>query len=591
MNEYGFVWVDITPDFDPVVYAESFADEDQAKLIKETESIEDSLRALYEWGYLSKRDGRIQLLVPEDALDEDDMYGPKEKLRSKAARAPGRAWKAAKAGGDVLRKGAEKLHRSGRATALAHAEAERLRHAEGKRASKLSNAAYYGRGVYSEMSKGQKLGLGAASLTAAGLAARELYKKMKAKKEKKESLDDVDFDEILKFAESIGFEFEDQSDLDETLAIGEYLDTVLRNAEEAGLAEDFSEEDIIEAALEETVDEAFSYEKALMSKKPKRVDMAREKVKAAAKYVSGKAVAGAKAVKGRMGAIHTAGKEASEFGKDIVSKSKTSKQYLGGIGKALSKKEKIGLGLAGGVGALGAGLAAKAFYKRMKKRKEQNENLDADYLDKLIQDSIDLGFEFENYDELLDSLYAGEYLDNYLTDAVAEGLTEDYDESDLVIAAIEELSEADVDDAEGRLARAKKWLAGAKGKMTAKLGSTSLGKAHTRGKSFVSYDPNLMDKTAKAKEYVKGAWGDLSKKGKVGVVGGAAAGSLAAALAARAAYRKMKKRKEESNEFTGYRSSASGGAYESVNEKGPIPFGTGNKLFETRIVDTLWDKR
>ena len=39
MEDYGLVWVDITPDFDPHLYEESFADEDQADLIRESDSV------------------------------------------------------------------------------------------------------------------------------------------------------------------------------------------------------------------------------------------------------------------------------------------------------------------------------------------------------------------------------------------------------------------------------------------------------------------------------------------------------------------------------------------------------------------------
>lgn len=63
------VWKDITPEFDPAAYATAYLQDEEVKEISEAEDTESALRLLYEWGYLSKRDGRIYYL---DMLDEEE---------------------------------------------------------------------------------------------------------------------------------------------------------------------------------------------------------------------------------------------------------------------------------------------------------------------------------------------------------------------------------------------------------------------------------------------------------------------------------------------------------------------------------------
>ena len=590
MSDYGLVWVDITPDFDPVSYADAFADDEQANVIRESESVEDSLRALYEWGYLSKRDGKIQLLVPEDALDEafsyapavsgiNAMHGPKERLRTKVPRRIRQYATAAK----------ERLGAS--ALGQAHARGKGYAAAPwSKGKGKVGKAGQYVKGVWGagKTGKAAVIGAGATGLAAAGLGARALYKKMKAKKEKNEGLTDQDLDELLLFAEELGFDFETPEDIDETMEIGEYLDSVLDEAAENGLTEDFDEESIVEAALEEV-------------SMGKRLRVYARRVKRA----PGKAYAAAKEYGGRLKGAYAMGR--AQGGSRIGSAARTAQAAYG----ALGKKAKIGLGAGAAVGAVGAGLAARALYKKMKKRKDQKESLDFDDLDLIIQDSIDLGFDFENYDELLDSLYMGEYLDNYLSEAEEHGLTEDVAEADIVLAAFDELDEAfsyapavsgssemhgpkerflsRVRRAPGKaLKAAGERATQAKSAVGRAFAKTQFGKAHTRGKGYIAYTPGELTRAQKAKEYVKGAWGGLNKTGKAAVIGTGIGAGVGTALAARAAYRKMKNRKkEESVEFNGYRSSAEGGVYESA----PIPFGTGNVLYESRIVDSLWEQR
>ncbi|MHA2063840.1 MAG: hypothetical protein ACXABY_05575 [Candidatus Thorarchaeota archaeon] len=546
MSDFNdLVWIDITSDFNPTAYADAFADDDVCEQLDGLDSSEEQLVCLYENGYLSKRGGRIQFLLPEDALDEGDAYrkgwdrifGGKKKytgpITSGGMQEPKRsrtraAWRSTK---DVAGKAGSAMKKGG-AAAYKHSVGSIVKGASGyHQARKLKpnlspemkaiekdfgpSPAHVAKRAQMATSKRKALGQigkGAAvtgAAVAAGLGAHAIYKRMKKRKAakkaaKQESWDDLDTEFLIDEAALLGFEFESIDELEETLELGAYIDDVLEHAAETGLTEEHSEEDIVEAALEEAVP---------MMKRLRRHFDAGKKASLA------KSLGRAQQKQVGIGPVQ----------KGLISRSKVAPATTGKLAAAratgagalragqagwrrMSTAGKVGAGLAG---AAVVGMAGKALYKRMKRRKAAKKamqaSLNQDDLDRIIADSQDLGFDFESYDELLEALQVGSVLDELFYDYVeddelAENLSVD-DEFEVMECILSELEEDELE-----------------------------------------------------------AITSLPWDGELQVV------AQEPAVAPKAV----------NESYTGYRSSAQGSVYESA----PVPFGTGNKLFE-RISGTL----
>jgi len=545
MSDHGIIWVDIDQDFDPVDYAQTFAEDAVVEAVLNANSPQEQLVSLYENGYLSKREGKMKYLLPDGLEEGDSIYAramadrkaPKKmgrlaKLRGKLGSAAGKAKGGAKAAYGKAKSGAS--YAAGKAKA-------------GAGAAKAGAAKA---GKWAMANKG-KLALGAGAVGAA-LAARALYKKMKARKKKNESFDEQDIEFLVQEAALLGFDIETFEDLDEAINYGADVDEILLAAGDEGLTETYSDEEILSAYLEEDEDEWADYEDDDDLDEGARWDAMKKRASSgwsAVKGAPGKAKAGAmeygSRVKGAyMSQRGTKGRLRSAAG--------TARAAV----SALPKKAKIGLGLAG------AGLAARALYKRYKKRKAaKNEGLDSWDLQHILTDSQELGFEFEDYESLIETIALGELVDAgfgyYLgEDFLAEDLDED-DEVDVMEALLVDLDEEE----KGRMRRMADWL---KGKGGAAKGKMKAGYAAAKGK-----------------------WTSASRGKKAAMaLGGAAA--LGAGAYALKKLRDRRRKKDESleddfSEFRGYRSSAQGSVYESA----PIPYGTGNRLYERIRNDLL----
>ncbi len=511
----NLVWTDITSDFSPTEYANTFADDDVCEQLDELDSPEEQLLCLYENGYLSKRGGRIQYLLPEDAIDEASIYEKPKKEEYKGGRGAGTSGYApgSKSAERVKsEKRAEVEGAFGKRVKTTYASAREG--GMGKMGSAYSTAkrTWTHGGLKGKAAVGGAGLAGAAGLVGLGLGARALYKKMKkrkaAKAAKKESWDDLDMEFLLDEAGLLGFEFESIDELDETLELGAYIDDILTDAEESGLTEDYSEEDIVEAALEEK--DSFRTMIGQQYAKGETRSMAKSARNLAQKQAQGGPLQRDAVIR----AAHDLGGGAKAKAKVAGVGRATRATYHAGktAFKGMSTGKKIGVGV-GLAGAVGLGLGARALYKGMKKRRAAKKAIQASLnqkdLDRIIADSQELGFDFESYDELLEALQVGSALDELFCDYVedddlAENLGAD-DEYEVMECIISELDEDELDAV------------------------TSL-----------PWDGEILEReTPEAPEYVN-------------------------------------------ESFTGYRSSAQGSVYES----GPIPIGTGNRLYE-RINNTL----
>jgi len=601
----GTTWVDISPDFDPIDYAQAFADDDVLEAVSGADSSEEQLICLYENGYLSKRNGRIKYLVPDD-LDEENyamtVRKPDEPASAKKpSRMSGLRDKASETYGKMKGAAGERVDR------MRTAGAEAVKHGP----AEFSRARKYMAGVGSTMSGKEKLavGGGAAALGVGGLmAARSLYKKAKARREaKQESFDEDDIAFLVQEAELLGFTINTFDELDEAINLGGEVEDLLLDADEEGLTEDYSVEDILSAAL--GLDETYDADSADTLN---RLGVPR-------KYVPGTALA-----------------KRAETGLTVHK-------------KGMSKGAKVALGAAGAAGLTVAGLAAYKLYKKMKARKaaKKNESLTSEDLQDIITDSVEFGFEFESYDNLVEALIVGELVANgfsyYLDDdTLAEGVSDDVEE-EVMEALLYDLDEEDKSRVgkvreflskkytKGKQAysgsKTGKMLAGLSGKEKAgaglALGLTTAGLMYTKhqinklnkkDKKNESIFGESVKKTAQASAlgagvggltasgllYRQGRKAGLSKKeaAKRAAKYGAAAGAVTAttsalghvggkklgkALQGTKVGEKIRKMANESIEFNGYRSSAQGGVYENL---GPIPFGTGNQLYN-RIKNDL----
>jgi len=531
----NLVWVEITPDFDPVEYMEALGEESDAVDVLREANEEEQLLHLYEWGFLSKRDGKMKYILPEELLDEGKAKDYLQKLQV--------AHSMAKSGG------------AGRVGAV------------GKTAQAALGA----------MSKKQKAALAAGTVGAA-VGARALYKKMKKKKAQKESLDEQDWAEIVQESMELGFDFNDWDELDETLEFGEYIDAVLVDAEEQGLTEEYSEEDIIEAALEEEDDEVSEgygqkAKEFLLGKKG--FAPGAQSGKSGIRKAVEKGASSLRKAPGELRAGYKQVASAKKLARGGEAAQKVAAAHRAkGIGKMKGAAGKIGLGAAG---AVGAGLAARAVYKKMKQRraarKARNEDLNSYDLDHLLTDAMELGLECDGYEELLDALTVGEYIDASILEAEEDGLVEDLSDEEVIEAVIYDMDEA-----------AKDWLQKKAGRLGELTGVSQLRRGRGVSKyakeQAGSWNPRIKAMAGGSKETAK----KLTKSGakRLAVTGAAALG--AAALAKKALKRrKAKKEKKESLDYTGYRSSAEGGIFES----GPIPFGTGNRLYDRGLVDSV----
>jgi hypothetical protein len=491
----NLVWVEITPDFDPVAYMEAYGDEPEAVEVLKEANEEEQLLHLYEWGYLSKRDGKMKYLFPEEDLDEGD-YSERVKKAYKMSR---------EKGGKGVTGG---LHAAGK-------------------------AAWRGLG-----SKGQKIAMAGTGGVGAALAARALYKKMKKKQAQKESLDDFDeqdWAELVNDGTELGFDFNDWDELGEALEFGEYIDSVLLDAEEQGLSEDYSEEDIVEVALEEADKKKWEKVKGMMGQAAAPVQAAAGR----AKEAFGKGYSRASA--------QGAGKAAAAV--------RGAKGARRAVWHGMGKAGKVGVGAAG---AVGAGLAARALYRKMKQRRAarraRQEELNSFDLDHLLTDAVEMGFELDGYEELLDALTIGEHIDTSVEEA-SDGLIEDLSDEEIVEAVLYDMDEA-----------VKDWLKGKAKEAAVRVGKLGAPTRTIRGEKVWMKGPEEFKKIGAKR------------------LAGAAAGLGAAALARKALKkRKTKKEKAESLEYTGYRSSAEGGVFESA----PIPFGTGNRLYDKNLVEGI----
>jgi hypothetical protein len=346
-------WLDITPEFDPVEYASLLEDEERT-LIEGTEDLDEQLRLLYEWGYLSKRDGRIKFLAPVNEDDDVDEacgkpHGKKKKKKmnyeSDEELEEANRREAMKAVGRELRSAAGRTYRGVRATG-----------AGGKGIGKVGRAV---RAVpkeahlaYRELSKGAKRTVKGAAVAggvaAAGLGARALYKRYKKKKAQREDLNDLDVAELLQDADELGFDLQSVDDLIEVLTTGEQLDLMDGDS----------------------VDEAYG-------KKAKEFFVGKKGFAPGAKTgqpgVRKAATRAFKAVKGAPSEIRKGAKGLYKAGK-LYRGSEAAKAAAKVSALKHAKQLGKGAAIAGGVAA--AGLAARAAYKKMRKRKQQKESLD-----------------------------------------------------------------------------------------------------------------------------------------------------------------------------------------------------------------------
>ncbi len=515
-NTENLIWIDITPDFDPVAYAKEFAEDTVVEALDGADSIEAALICLYENGYLSKRDGKIQYLVPEDSLEEMKL-------------------------GD-LSKGYKRAREAGM----------------GRMAATRVGA----KGAWGAMPKGAKIGAGvagavggAALATGTVLGARAIYKKMKARRARKknETLDDQDIEFLLDEAELLGFDFDTLEELGETIDLGAYIDDILLNAANEGLLEDSSEEDIIEAILS-TLDEGERW----------------EKVKGAFTGAAGRAKDYGKQAK-----------QAYQYSRGgDTGRIKSAAKVAHGAWQAMGTKGKVGVAAGAGAALAGAGLGATKMYKGMKRRKQRKESigetLDAQDLEAIVTESKELGFEFETYDELIEALQLGELFDAGFEFYLDGDLTETSEEDDF---AIMEAILADLDESALRKAKAlAKRYAGrdarsqwksmknlAKGSLEPLKGATSRRLVAT-GASKMSTGAQRIGMASKLFGKKAGKYGKHYAKTMSDVV-------------------KSARATVESVEFTGYRSSAQGGLYETL--QAPIPYGTGNHLYDRIRKDLL----
>lgn len=530
-DQANLIWIDVTPDFEPVAYAKAYAEDDVVKALGEADSLEAQLLCLYENGYLAKRSGKIQYLLPEDDAQVTQV-----------AEGVGARLKA--------------LHKAGK-------EASEF----GKGiVSKGTTAKQYASGAMKAMSKKEKVGLGAAAAGSAvggALAARALYKKLKARKKKEESLDEKDIEFLIDEATLLGLEFDSAEELGEALDLGNYIDDVLADAENEGLTENYSEEDIVYAALnslnEQENEEASGepLDERVMKAAKEAYKKGKEASIFAGKGVSSARSGGKVMTPGRLGKAKAAAVGAKEAGKAA----------WGAMGKG-QKAAAVGAGVAG------AGLAARALYKKMKARKEKKESLgeklDSFDLQHIITDAQELGFEFEGYEDLVEALDIGKLIDStfdYYLDGAE--LVEELNDEDVMEALL-----VDIDEAFG----ARMLQLGQKLKGAGSVARGAAAKGYTRARAAGA--GRMAAGMRAARGAGKAQWHSMGKLGKAGVIGAGAAG---AAGAGALAYKKLKKKQEsqeepknESLEFKGYRSSAQGSIYESA----PIPYGTGNKLYE-----------
>lgn len=545
MSDQGLIWVDISPDFNPIDYAQTFAGDDVVEALSNAESPEAQLLCLYENGYLSKRDGRMKYLLPAD-LDESRM-----------AKARGRAAAVHKAGKDATEFGRGIVSRS-------------------------QTAKDYAKGAMGAMSKGEKMGGAAALSVGSALAARALYKKMKARKSaKKESFDDKDIEFLMQEANLLGFEIETFDDLDEAIMFGSEVDAVLLGAEEEGLTENHSDEDILNAYFSNLSEEAEEPELDEAS----RMDMLKA---SGGRMKSALGNVGAAAQKGyKRGMAGGAGKRAA------------LQRGASGAAKAFQHGTSRGQKAALGAGAAAGGLAARALYKKMKARKAaKQESFDSFDLQRLITDAQELGFEFNSYDALVETIKLGELVDTgfdyYLGDAeLAEGL-EDADELDVMEALLYDLNEED----KGRIETVASWLSERDDKEELKRLKGRLKRGAKIGGVLGTAQGALQGAAMHAMLGRSGGRGAGISRMVGGAVGGAAGGAATGAGVGAGvhAYKQRKKRKKSQREsqnesqdtpqgYTGYRSSAGGGVYESV--EGPVNFGTGNALYNRIRKDLL----
>jgi hypothetical protein len=557
MSDHGIIWVDIDPSFDPVDYAETFAEDAVVESLLGCETPDEQLLCLYENGYLSKRDGKIQYILPEEALDEASVYSKAmelsaKKAAAKPAAAPGRLSRAASWGRKQAKQARSGWKLGGKQRAMKGQMGPMTRsQAAVAGATGKTTAAKVGRALSKHRGK-----LGMAALGAGGLlAARALYKKMKARKQsKQESFGEADIEFLLQEAELLGFNIETLEDLDEAINVGAEVDAVLLDAASEGLTEDYSEEDILTHYYDlDEDDDLDEGAREWLKQKTGIADLQKAKSRA------GKASEAAKAGQGKMAMRWKAG----------AARSKSA---------GLKQMGKVGLGAAG---LVGAGLAARALYKRMKRRKaEKQEALDSWDLQHIITDSQELGFEFDSYESLVETLELGELIDYgfgyYLgEDVLAEDITDEV-EHDVMDAMIYDLDEEDTLRLEG----VRDWL-------KAKTGIADLQKAKSRaGKASEAAKAGkgkmaLRWKAGAARSKKAG----LRQMGKVGLgaAGLAALGAGAYALKKRRDRKKQESVEDQHESFRGYRSSAQGSIYESA----PVPFGTGNKLYERIRNDLL----
>lgn len=567
MSEQGVTWVSIDTDFDPVEYANTFADDTVVEAIQNANSPEEQLVCLYENGYLSKREGKMKYLLP-NSVNETINYS---KLMADAPAKKGRL--------------------------------DRAKEAAGKAYGVVKGKAGQARAAIGAMPTNKKVG--AAALSVGGLlAARALYKKMKARKAaQKESFDEQDIEFLVQEATLLGFDIETFEDLDEAINVGAEVDEVLLDADEQGLSESYSEEDILAATFDLSEEEEYIEEGSMRDKARAAKEWAfgRGEVPGKSPGVSARMPGGDRARRAAGAAAASVGREVSRLrqagrgGKAFAAmggggKARQAAAYGRGIVGAMSGKQKVGAAL----GVAGAALAARALYKRMKARKaaKQNEGLDSWDLQHILTDSQALGFEFDSYDALVETLSVGELVDYgfgyYLgegEDSLYEGDLDEEAELDVMEALLYDLDEEDVD----RMARMASWMkdkgsvvrkAGKQARSGWRLGATQRAIAHG-GRDLSNAGKTVMGATGKTVAAKVGR--ALSRHRGKAALGAAGLAVGAAALAARRRKKKQQESQNESVEFQGYRSSAQGSIYESA----PIPYGTGNNLYNRIRKDLL----
>lgn len=503
MSNHEVLWIDINPSFDPIAYAQTFAEDSVVEAVLNADSPEEQLVCLYENGYLSKREGKMKYLLP-NSLEE---------------------------------------------TAV-------------------------------EDESNLEVEIDAPDVNTA-LAARALYKKMKARSvAKNENLDDDDIEFLVQEAGFLGFDIETIEDLDEAVSYGAEVDELLLSAAEEGLTENYSDEEILAAYLEE--DDGEEIDESAKDRAMKAAKKAREYIAGKRGYAPG-AKAGRSGLRKDIESVMAApgkirkGYEEYSKAKQLGRSASDTAQSLSAkhAKRGMSKMAAGGKTLGKAAGLAGAGLAARALYKRMKRRKSEkkNEALDSWDLQHILTDSQELGFEFEDYESLIETISLGELVDAgfgyYLGDNF---LAEDLDEADeleVMDALLIDLSEEDA----GRMTKMANWLRGKSGYS-----------AYQKGKRFMSKAAGMKGDSKVAGRYAtqgrKLMRAGKSKIGKTALAGTAAlgAGALAAKKLRDRKKNKMESQgdKNESLEFRGYRSSAQGSVYESA----PIPYGTGNRLYD-----------